>query len=392
MNKIKTEADLNRLVEAGTPESRDLEYKSEPYPKTDKGGNELAKDVSAFANAGGGQILIGVDEGKNNAAPKIIGVNCDADKENLRMGQIIHDRVAPRIPGLGFFPIPLTSDNRVLAIDIPSSIRKPHQVVKTGIFYVRQATEVQRLNVDELRPLFIGAETLMARAEAFRHERVDRFLAGEGIVKPGERGAAMLHIIPLSTHPLSGAVELRKVGEGDKFAPSRRECLVNNTSDDPCYSILPAYRLDGVAIFEQFQKRNKHYSFVFRHGAVEILMNDILYGDGGIQYIRDDACHRFALYNLRRMIPGLADLGISPPYSVSLSLLDVRKSVLIRDGRSKQSSDFPGKVELHRYNDGRNILPAPILIESGEFDGGETKSIFDSVYNAYGYSGAPPGA
>src|ERR1035438_2713174 len=57
--------DFDRII--GTPESNWIDFKGEPYEShppasgklSDYGRSELCKDVAAFANSGGGCILIG---------------------------------------------------------------------------------------------------------------------------------------------------------------------------------------------------------------------------------------------------------------------------------------------------------------------------------------------
>ena len=388
MNKIKTEADLNRLVEAGTPEGRHLEYKSALYvaDESAKGKNprnELAKDVSAFANADGGEILIGMAEGKNNAAPKIIGVDCDADKEILRMGQIIRDNIAPPIPGLPpIADIPLASGKRVLAIDIPSSIRKPHQVVKTGIFYARQATEVQRLNVDELRPMFIGAETLMARTEAFRHERVDRFLAGEEEIKPHENGAAMIHVIPLTIWPM-GRIDLRDVESHFDFAPHEMGCEIGSAP-------RPCFRRTEYAAMRHGMLHCRQ--ILFDDGVVEFTARDILgsvrmfLGDPQIPALPPE-WDRHMRPHFRKILRGFSEAGVAPPFCAMMSLLGVSGSVLVLPHPNRSPGDKEGRC----CQEDRLLLP-PVTLDGlenhGESESAQTreepfKQWCDGIASAY---------
>lgn len=54
----------------GKPESNHMDCKSEPYDlTTDSGRFELSKDVSAFANAAGGFILVGIRTRKSTVQP-----------------------------------------------------------------------------------------------------------------------------------------------------------------------------------------------------------------------------------------------------------------------------------------------------------------------------------
>jgi predicted HTH transcriptional regulator len=57
------EADLERLIKDQVRESTDLDYKASPaLENTQSNKDSISKDVSAFANAGGGTIVYGVTE------------------------------------------------------------------------------------------------------------------------------------------------------------------------------------------------------------------------------------------------------------------------------------------------------------------------------------------
>jgi predicted HTH transcriptional regulator len=65
MLKLETRADLERLVAEGITESLTLDYKASPsLGKADKQRDELCKDVTAFANSAGGQIVYGMVDDK----------------------------------------------------------------------------------------------------------------------------------------------------------------------------------------------------------------------------------------------------------------------------------------------------------------------------------------
>lgn len=67
---------FERLVENGTPEGRQLEFKRDHYGNGDNAKKEFAADISAMANALGGILIIGIEE-KNGIASKIVGVESD---------------------------------------------------------------------------------------------------------------------------------------------------------------------------------------------------------------------------------------------------------------------------------------------------------------------------
>jgi predicted HTH transcriptional regulator len=63
MLKLETLADLDQLFKNEIPESLTLEYKaSDSLGRSNDQRKELVKDVSAFANSAGGQIVYGIVE------------------------------------------------------------------------------------------------------------------------------------------------------------------------------------------------------------------------------------------------------------------------------------------------------------------------------------------
>ena len=65
MLDLKTREDLQRLIDEKLPESLTLDYKASPALNKNSGGRaELVKDVTAFANSAGGQIIYGIPEKK----------------------------------------------------------------------------------------------------------------------------------------------------------------------------------------------------------------------------------------------------------------------------------------------------------------------------------------
>jgi predicted HTH transcriptional regulator len=71
--------------------------------KDNKQRDELCKDVTAFANSAGGQIVYGVEEDKNLPAKIDDGADPAITKEWIE--QVIDSRVQPRIEGLVITPI-----------------------------------------------------------------------------------------------------------------------------------------------------------------------------------------------------------------------------------------------------------------------------------------------
>ncbi len=92
-------SDIETLRENNALESQFIEFKGEAIGSADKDKREFLADVTAFANAAGGDLILGVTT-KDGAADKICGIDlADPDKEKQRLVNILRDGVEPRISG-----------------------------------------------------------------------------------------------------------------------------------------------------------------------------------------------------------------------------------------------------------------------------------------------------
>lgn len=119
---------LRRLVARG--EGQTIEFKRR-VPSPDR----LAKEVIAFANTSGGQLLLGVaDDGQ------ILGVK-DSEEEEFSLRNALATFCRPAIEWASS-RIPVTNKRDVIMVTIPSSRTKPHFLVDesdgmSGPAYVR---------------------------------------------------------------------------------------------------------------------------------------------------------------------------------------------------------------------------------------------------------------
>ena len=90
---ISSYEDVERLVSSGVLEELHLEYKSGRPKNRDKFKNDIAQDISAFANADGGTLIVGVVE-TDGKPVEINGVDENHfSRESL--GQVIAYQVRP---------------------------------------------------------------------------------------------------------------------------------------------------------------------------------------------------------------------------------------------------------------------------------------------------------
>ena len=128
MLKLETKADLEALHTGNVKESLQLEYKSSPA--VDKKDNnkkvEMARDVSAFANADGGQIVYGMTEEDHEPAGLDQGIDPRVYPE-IWFEQVLQQHITPNLSGLRIHHVPLQNGNVAVVITIPAGTGDPHQ-------------------------------------------------------------------------------------------------------------------------------------------------------------------------------------------------------------------------------------------------------------------------
>src|ERR1700722_5107632 len=150
------EADIRQLVNSGLEEHLQVEYKSALYTPNDNGNKEFLLDVCMFANAGGGILLIGIDERRDaNGQPTgmpdpnaVLGVDLFNPEQLLQAydARVIAN-IQERLP-LELYAVPLASKRHIVAIRMPNSMSKPHRVFYQGRVYLPSRRERQRYEMD----------------------------------------------------------------------------------------------------------------------------------------------------------------------------------------------------------------------------------------------------
>jgi len=120
--------DLKRLVQNGETDRVEFKKKiSQPH--------RILREIVAFANTGGGILLIGVDDDC-----KIVGVR-DSIEEMETLNKSLHDLVRPKI-NFKIELVPITKKREVISYEIRESRNKPHflnpsPTSKHGVVYYR---------------------------------------------------------------------------------------------------------------------------------------------------------------------------------------------------------------------------------------------------------------
>jgi hypothetical protein len=171
-----TIADLERLVANRVMESQRLEFKREPPARSDPGNREIAKDVAAMCNGGGGLIVYGIDEDQAGHAAGVHPFACSGYRE--RFQSVISASTHPPIR-IAMQEVLDQEGAGLLLLEVRPSPRFPHAVSDGSKFSfpVRAGTTTRYLMEPEIERAY--RERLEAREDKLRRaaELRDRLLA-----------------------------------------------------------------------------------------------------------------------------------------------------------------------------------------------------------------------
>jgi hypothetical protein len=143
------EGDLKALL--GSEESSNLEFKaSEALDNSQKNKSELAKDVSAMANAAGGVIVYGIVE-VNHLADH---VDSGTTQTKEWIDQVLTSNIEPKVVGVVITRIPLATHGFAFALDIPQAVAfAPHMSKPHRQYFTRRNVTTEALLDHEVRDL-----------------------------------------------------------------------------------------------------------------------------------------------------------------------------------------------------------------------------------------------
>ncbi|GAB4507414.1 MAG: hypothetical protein Tsb0026_02750 [Sulfuricaulis sp.] len=257
-----TETDLLGLIEDKVSENKTIDYKRDRIGNSDSEKKEFLYDISSFANASGGHLILGAEE-EDGLPTRFVGLgNINIDQEMGRLQEIIRDGIRPQILGLAMVPVELTSGGKVLVIRVPKSWNPPHQVVyqKSFRFYGRGVNGKYLLDVDELRRIFGLSDSISDKIKQFRVERLAKIVADETPIAlhPGAR--EIFHAIPLTAIGEGGKVDLNAV-----LADRARLIQLMDRGGSM------RHNLDGLLAYSTSGERADAYAQLYRNGIVEIV-------------------------------------------------------------------------------------------------------------------------
>ena len=355
-------SDIQLLIDAGDREGVGLEYKAQLNVSNDEQKKEFLADISSLANAKGGFVLFGVEEerdaeGRPTGVPhKIIGVeSASIDSDLLRIENIARDGIEPRIVGLRFRPITVTSGRELILAYVPLSLSGPHIVKYKGAsrFFSRNSVGKYPLAYSEIRDAFLRADERIQRVRSFRMERIAKLVAGEGMVSLGGNPLIVVHLLPLVDATV-GAVAAKAENVNPIYSRGWNTKL--NFEGALSYSELPTYVQ------------------IFRNGAIEAVAAHLIRKESETipSFTYEDEIRQA----VPRFLSAQIRLGVQFPVAFCFSLIGVKGKRL---AVPQNYWEGPPPIPRNDLIIGETLLEAPGDLKLA------LKMAFDLVWQASGW-------
>lgn len=315
---------LRRVVADRLGEDADLDFKAVPWQPGPEGNVELAKDVLAFANAGGGLLLVGVSETRGHASALVPQPADETVQRGWR--EVLADRAAPLLGDVEIAHVPTEPDGTgVWVVAVPRSRDGPHAVRMRGVarteegkaghallYPVRDGIATRYLTEQEVasryRQRFAGQRADEDRLRALVEQTTAGFVpyAGRAGQWPSWHAAylvvSLVPTLPGEEEALDGQAVARgeqrvrswrdqgwpalrtAIGEGTNTVQRRRVVLSGvlpgGSAARPTATEHAALHVDGAAVAALFAATPVHDRSYYR----EVDDDDVLVGPRTVEY------------------------------------------------------------------------------------------------------------
>lgn len=251
-----TSETLENICAQRFSESETLDFKRALPSNEERSKVELAKDVAAMANTGGGDIIYGIDEADGTAGTLCIITGETFDEAERRIRLILDAKVEPRLTGYTVKEV-RTGEGYALIIRVPYSFDGPH-CVRTDSqrrFVYRNGTVTTDMSFDQIRAAFAGTESIASKARRFIKDRYEVTSHRRHTI-PLYAGAHLAVVfVPLASMMRRNAIDIQAITDGQLVFWDRGA----NTR----------FSIDGKIEYSGAPGLTLHQTLLFRSGAVE---------------------------------------------------------------------------------------------------------------------------
>ncbi len=149
---IESILDIQLLIDNSVEETTELEYKRSFAKTNPKWKEELAKDISAMANANGGIFIYGLAEkavSNGRSIPDSIIPIPPTEMTKDQLSQLLSSNITPKIGNINITVIP-EKDGNVFILHVPKGTTA-HQNKINHLYYIRRNATVEVMEDYEIR-------------------------------------------------------------------------------------------------------------------------------------------------------------------------------------------------------------------------------------------------
>lgn len=371
-----TQEHLEQLVADRIREGPHIEFKRElPTAWGGDAKHEFLSDATAFANAGGGDLIFGIeDDGQAQALALVPQELANPDQEIRRLQDFLLNLAEPRMPGIQVHAVTVTAggiNGHAVIVRIPQSWAGPHRVKTNQHFFVRDGLRKRQLDIPEIRSLFLRSENQAQKVRDFRTERVAKIISGDAPHRLVDGPVLIAHLVP--TQAALGLVQIDPI----PYTHQHRLPYIGGTSG------MARLNLDGALVVrnETPQGQTHGYSQLFRNGFFESVYV-LTSRDNGLALLPSVSYEQYLISLLDGFRGEINRLDLDIECAVMLSLTRADE---VRLGVRNDWDIF----EPHQTRFDRKTLILPDVIAPAEAGSEQAlKPAFDLVWQAAGFPGS----
>lgn len=367
---------LEQLIADRAQEGPHLDFKRDiPTNWDNSAKHEFLADASAFANAGGGDIVYGIAEDADAQASALAPQDvASIDQEVRRMLDFLLNSVEPRLPGVQVHPVAVEVGGvagHAIVLRIPQSWAGPHRVKTNQHFYVRDGLRKRQLDLPEIKGLFLRSDSQAQKVRDFRAERLSKVITGETPCQLQAGPQLVVHAIP--TQSALGLVQVDPVpyARRERTLPmlGRHSASSVQLNFDGAYGGMPS-REPGTSAYTQ----------LFRNGFFEAVWVLTPFRDSERPVLPGVAYEQYVNQFLGQVRGELNRQGLAWDMSVFVSLLGADQVSFAAP------ADFGGYES--RTFDRRTILLPDVLIPADIQPGRGMRPAYDLMCQSVGLLGS----
>lgn len=371
-----SEADILRMVENSVRETARLDYKLGLPGNADKDKREFLRDVSAFANAEGGDLLFGIRE-VDGVATEVVGLDPGGiDDAIQKFTSRARDSINPRVLRLRMRGVELTSGRWVLHIRVNRSLDAPHMVTFKGMnqFWTRNPAGKHPMSTAEVKAAVMRGADWRAQTDRWRESRADLLEAGDGPSVVSGPARMLVHLVPFGW---DGQLPRGLVKKGSKLANHGIQWTSAGW-------IRPTF--DGLLCTNALHRKPvRRYTLWLNDGRVEFARSDLLFKDQHERLAFNGAEVETAIAKAVRLgLDGLKLADVPPPIGIGIVLMGVEGSCLAGNHYGYILNDEEFYVDRSRL-----VFPMEVVTDPVGDVWPVVRPICDRLWQAAGYEGSP---